>query len=174
MPSNRDRWFFVANAVVSTAALAFLSWLLLRTTNTDPSSVDLSFMPHVNAAMNALSATCLLAGYFAIRKKNRSLHRTLMITAFVASTVFLIGYILYHQVHGDTRFAGEGAIRSVYFAVLISHIVLSAAVVPLALSAFYFALQSRFETHKKVARWALPIWLYVSITGVIVYAMLHA
>ena len=96
-----------------------------------------------------------------------------MIGAFLSSTAFLISYIVYHASHGDTSYTGTGAIRTVYFVLLISHILLSTAVVPMALAAFYFAIHGRFETHKKITKILLPIWLYVSVTGVLIYLMLH-
>jgi len=167
-----DRSFFLFNAVVSTAALALLAWLLLAPREM-AGSVDLRFMPAVNAGFNALSAGCLVAGYVAIRRKRRDLHRYFMVGALAASTLFLVGYVAYHYAHGDTKFTGVGAIRPVYFTLLISHILLSMAVVPLALTAVYFAWQRRFATHKKVTRIALPIWLYVSVTGVLLFFMLH-
>jgi putative membrane protein len=97
-----------------------------------------------------------------------------MVSAFASSSLFLIGYVVYHYVHGDTKFTGTGTIRTVYLAVLISHVLLSIGVVPLALTAFYLAWRKRFTTHAKVARVLFPIWLYVSVTGVIIYFMLRA
>jgi putative membrane protein len=167
-----DRRFFTFNAVVSTAALAFLAWLLLIPRGAE-GGYDLSFMPAVNASLNALAAVLLLAGYVAIKNKNPELHKRLMVSAFAASTLFLIGYVAYHYVHGDTKFTGVGPIRTVYFAILISHVLLSMAVVPLALTSFYFALNRRFTTHAKVARVLFPIWLYVSVTGVVIFFMLR-
>lgn len=169
---SEDRRFFAFNAVVSSAALAFLAWLLLVPRNT-AGGYDLSFMPAVNASFNALAAVLLLAGVAAIKRRNIALHKRLMVSAFAASSLFLIGYVLYHYVHGDTKFTGEGPIRLVYFAILISHVLLSIAVVPLALTSFYFAFRERFQIHAKVARVLYPIWLYVSVTGVVIYFMLR-
>lgn len=168
-----DRIFYVSNAVVSVAALAFLAWLLLASRGEHNTPIDISFFPAINAALNAMSASLLLAGWWAIRQNNRQLHQKFMTAAFVASALFLVGYVVYHYLHGDTKYAGEGSIRYVYFTILISHIVLSAAVVPLCLSAFYFALRGRFEIHKRVTKVLAPIWLYVSVTGVAIYFFLN-
>ncbi|MFN7135403.1 MAG: DUF420 domain-containing protein [Myxococcales bacterium] len=168
-----DRIFFVVNAVVSTAALGFLGWLLV-VRRAEPGGMDLRFMPAVNAGLNALAACCLAAGWVAIRRKQVQLHRALMLSAFASSAVFLIGYVAYHFVHGDTKYAGTGPLRIVYFAVLISHVLLSMSVVPLALTSFYFAFRKQFARHKAVTRIALPLWLYVSVTGVVIFFMLRA
>ena len=160
------------NAVVSTAAIGFLGWLLL-VRESGGVNADLSFMPGVNAALNATSATLLVLGLAAIRSGRREVHKRLMVSAFAASAVFLVGYVLYHYAHGDTQYQGQGAIRVVYFTVLISHVLLSIVMLPMILGTFYLATRERFATHKKLARWTLPIWLYVSVTGVVVYWMLY-
>ena len=125
-------------------------------------------------AMDVLSSQAAVAGYRAIKVKNRSLHKRLMVSAFCASSLFLVGYLAYHYVHGDTKFLGQGPIRVLYFSVLISHVLLSIAIVPMALASFYFALQERFKTHAKVARILYPVWLYVSVTGVAIFFLLRA
>lgn len=167
-----DRRFMLANAAVSALALAFLGWLLLlRRTASDGG--ELAFMPAINAGLNAVSATLLIFGYRAIKRRERQRHKRFMVSAFCASSLFLIGYVAYHYVQGDTKFSGEGAIRALYFAILISHVLLSMAVLPLALASFYYAYRERFATHAKLARVLLPIWLYVSITGVVIFFMLR-
>jgi len=168
-----DRTFFVINALVSTAAVAFIAFILGRET-TAAGGPDLSFMPAVNATCNALSALCLVAGFVAIRRRAVHVHRALMVSAFVLSAVFLVGYLTYHFVHGDTRFTGTGPIRAVYFFILITHIVLSVTVVPLALTSFYFAFTRAFQRHRRLNRVFLPIWLYVSVTGVVIFFLLRA
>lgn len=160
------------NAVISVVALTFLSWILLVPHGAS-GRYDLSYMPAVNACLNGLAAACLFAGWLAIKSGNQALHKRLMVSAFAASSLFLVGYLAYHYVHGDTKFTGEGPIRIVYFTILISHVLLSTAIVPMALASFYFALKSRFQTHAKVARILFPIWLYVSVTGVVIYFMLR-
>jgi putative membrane protein len=168
-----DRRFMIANAIVSALALSLLAWLLLLRGHS-ASDGALSFMPAVNASLNASAAVLLVAGYRAIKAKNRSLHKRLMVSAFCASSLFLVGYVIYHYVHGDTKFLGQGPIRVVYFSVLISHVLLSIAVVPMALASFYYAFQQRFATHKRVTRILYPIWLYVSLTGVAIFFLLRA
>ena len=135
--------------------------------------IPLSSLPAVDATLNAISAFLLALGYFFIRRKNILAHKVCMISAFVTSIAFLVCYLTYHYHHGATRFAGQGAIRWVYFSLLGSHTVLAAAIVPLALVTLYRAIRERYDQHKRIARWTLPIWLYVSITGVIVYWMLY-
>jgi len=166
-----DRTFFTFNAVLSTASVAFIAFILLR--GKSAGGPDLSFMPAINACFNALSALCLVAGYVAIRQKKIAVHRLLMVTAFACSSLFLVGYLSYHFVHGDTKFTGVGSIRLVYFALLISHILLSLSVVPLALTSFYFAFTRSFVRHRRLNRVFLPIWLYVSVTGVLIFFMLR-
>lgn len=165
-----DRRFFVFNAVVSITALGLLAWLLLIRKGED-GGADLSFMPAVNAGWNSLSTVLLLGGGIAIKKNRPDLHRHMMVGAFVSSSLFLVGYVAYHYAHGDTRYAG--GYRPIYLVILASHVMLSMAVVPMALSAFYFAFRKRFATHKKVTRILWPIWVYVSVTGVIIFWMLH-
>lgn len=168
--AGQDRIFYVINAVVSAAALALLTWLLILRQG-EPGSVDVSFLPAVNAMFNGLAAVLIVAGVVAIKGGKRQLHWTLMISAFASSTLFLVGYLTYHYIHGDTRY--EGPMRGLYLALLASHVILSIPVVPAALSAFYFAWRKRFAVHKRITKILTPIWLYVSVTGVLVYVVLH-
>ena len=133
-------------------------------------------LPSVNATLNGTSALLLLAGYAAIRGRKIGIHKTCMLTALAVSAVFLASYLYYHfVVRGGkpTAFMGEGAVRVVYFAVLGSHTLLAALTAPLAVITAYFGIRDRLEKHRRIARWTLPIWLYVSITGVVVYWMLY-
>jgi len=132
-----------------------------------------SQLPDLNAALNSLSAVFLLAGYRFIRSKNQQAHQRCMLAAFACSIVFLISYLIYHYQVGSVPFKGQGAIRPVYFTILITHTILATAVVPLALVTLIRALRERFDAHRRIARWTFPIWLYVSVTGVIVYWMLY-
>ncbi len=168
-----DRRFFVFNAVVSVAALLLLGWLLLVRRAGVPGTTDLRFLPAVNASLNAAAAALLLAGWVAIRRGSMRVHRILMVAAFVASSLFLVCYLAYHAVHGDTRYAGTGTMRTAYLAVLASHVLLSTTVVPLALTAFWFALRREFRRHRRVTRVLWPIWMYVSVTGVAIFFMLR-
>ncbi len=169
-----DRRFFAFNAVVSAAALSLLTYLLVLRHGGVTTGADVSFLPGVNASLNALAATLLLAGYVAIRRRNWRVHRLFMVAAFAASSLFLVSYLVYHAVHGDTRYAGTGALRTLYLCVLASHVVLSATVVPLALTAFWFAFRRQFARHTRVTRVLWPIWLYVSVTGVAIYFLLRS
>jgi putative membrane protein len=132
------------------------------------------YLPSVDATLNAASAIFLTLGFFFIRQKNIRAHKTCMLSAFATSMVFLVCYLIYHYFHGTTHFPGHGAVRSFYFALLSSHTVLAALIVPLALITLYRAWRKRFQQHKRIARWTLPVWLYVSVTGVIIYLMLYS
>ncbi|MDQ3003409.1 MAG: DUF420 domain-containing protein [Fibrobacterota bacterium] len=166
-----SRTFMIINLSVSASAIAFLFWLIyLRKGGGESSS--LSFLPAVNAALNATVTAFLLRGWYAIRAGNRALHAFCQKTAFVFSALFLVCYIVYHSVHGDTLFPGQGWVRPVYFTILISHILLSIVALPMVLATFFFALTGRFATHRKLARVTFPVWLYVSITGVLIFAFL--
>jgi putative membrane protein len=168
-----DRPFWIVNGVVSVLALALLSYLLLlRRGSGDPTS--LAFMPAVNASFNGAAAVLLVLAVMAIKKKNVERHQKLMLAAFASSTFFLVGYLAYHYVHGDTKYPGTGGMRVAYLLVLASHVILSIPVVPMCLAAFYFAFRRRFATHKKITKFLFPIWLYVSVTGVVVFFMLRS
>jgi len=130
-------------------------------------------LPTVNATLNGTCALLLCAGFLAIRGGRKELHRRLMIAAFLVSVAFLTSYVVYHANHGSTPFPGQGAVRVLYFAILIPHTVLAAAVVPLVVLTLRHALRGRFDRHRKIARWTLPIWLFVSVTGVAIYLMLY-
>ena len=137
------------------------------------SVVSLSALPALNAALNGTCALLLTVGYLFIRRRQVLAHKICMGSAFVTSTLFLISYLTYHYHVGSRPFGGQGAIRSLYFTILISHTILAATIVPLALITMYRALKGRFDRHVRIARWTLPLWLYVSVTGVIVYLMLY-
>jgi uncharacterized membrane protein YozB (DUF420 family) len=130
-------------------------------------------LPTVNAALNATAALLLLTGWGLIRHGRRDAHRIAMLSAFSVSALFLVSYLAYHFEVGSVRFTGQGPVRAVYFAVLISHTLLAVAIVPLVLVALARALGGRFEAHRAVARYALPLWLWVSVSGVVVYWMLY-
>lgn len=135
--------------------------------------MQVSDLPLVNATLNGIAAVLLTIGYAQIRARRRTVHRAFMIAAFVASALFLVSYTVYHAHVGSRPFTGDGPVRAVYFTILISHVVLAAAVLPLALVTLYRALRGTFDAHARIARWTLPIWLYVSVTGVVVYLMLY-
>jgi putative membrane protein len=132
----------------------------------------LSFLPAIYATTNGLTAIILIAGVLAIKKGNRKLHQQLMTTAIALSVAFLVMYVAYHMTADSTRFGGEGVIRYVYFFILITHIILSIAIIPLVMITYVRALATRFDKHKKIAKITFPIWLYVAVTGVVVYLMI--
>ncbi len=168
-----DRRFFVFNAVLSTAALGLLAWLLLIRGGSGGTGVDLRFMPAVNAGLNATATLLLLSGWIAVKRGNPRVHRYFMVAAVACSALFLVGYVAYHYAHGDTKFGGTGTVRTVYLSILASHVVLSMAVVPLVLTALWFAWKKQFARHTRVTRVLFPIWLYVSVTGVVIYFLLR-
>jgi uncharacterized membrane protein YozB (DUF420 family) len=135
--------------------------------------MDISYLPHVNACLNGTSAVLLFSGYLFIRSGNVAAHRTCQISALVVSILFLASYLTYHFNHGTTRFQGTGLARPIYFTVLTSHTILAIVIVPLVALTFYRAFRRDFIRHRRIARITLPLWLYVSITGVIVYLMLY-
>src|SRR5947208_7559407 len=130
-------------------------------------------LPAVNATLNALSGVLLLAGYALIRARRIEQHRRCMIAAFVASSLFLICYVVYHAQVGSVRFTRQGFVRPLYFTILITHVTLAAVVLPLAIVTLSRGLGGRYVQHRVIARWTLPIWLYVSVTGVLVYVLLY-
>lgn len=133
----------------------------------------ISYLPHLNACLNGTSALLLFSGYSFIRARNVVAHRACQIAALIVSSLFLASYLTYHYHHGATRFQGIGLARPIYFTILITHTILAVVIVPLIALTFYRALRQDFMRHRRIARITLPLWLYVSITGVIVYLMLY-
>jgi putative membrane protein len=138
-----------------------------------PALISTADLPTLNAALNSLSAVFLFTGYLFIRSKNQNAHRACMLVAFACSILFLISYLIYHYQVGSVPFKRQGWIRPVYFTILLTHTILAIAVVPLALVTLSRALREKFAAHRHIARWTFPIWLYVSVTGVVVYWMLY-
>lgn len=168
----KDRTINVAIALVSVAIPLVIFILFFIKPPHVPAGFTLKILPALNASLNFTTAILLLVGHRFIQLKKIRSHRICMIAAFVLSSLFLISYVIYHSLSQPTLFGGEGAIRYVYFFILISHIILAAAIVPLVLITLIRALREQFDRHKKIARWTYPLWLYVAITGVIVYLML--
>jgi len=135
--------------------------------------MQIADLPAVNATLNALSSIWLTCGYIFIRQKKIVAHRFCMIAALITSALFLISYLTYHYHAGSKSFIGQGAIRTVYLTILTTHTILAVVIVPMALITLFRALKERFDKHKRLARWTLPIWFYVSVTGVIIYFMLY-
>lgn len=132
-----------------------------------------SYLPHLNAVLNSSSALLLLSGYRFIRAGRVRAHRACQVSALVVSALFLTSYLTYHYYHGTTRFTGEGIVRPVYFTILTSHTILAVVIVPLIAVTLYRALRLDFVRHRKIARITLPLWFYVSVTGVVIYVMLY-
>ena len=130
-------------------------------------------LPAVNATLNATSGVLLLVGYLLIRARRIRQHRLVMIAAFIASSLFLVCYVVYHAQVGSVRFTRQGFVRPLYFTILITHVTLAAAVLPLAILTLSRGLKSRYPEHRRIARWTFPIWMYVSVTGVLVYVLLY-
>jgi uncharacterized membrane protein YozB (DUF420 family) len=135
--------------------------------------MSVSDLPALNATLNGVAALFLLAGYIFIKRRQIGAHRACMLGAFTASALFLVSYVIYHANAGSKPFPGTGGTRVVYFFILITHVVLAAAILPMAIVTLSRALRERFDLHVRIARWTLPIWLYVSVTGVVIYVMLY-
>jgi putative membrane protein len=159
---------------VSAVASAFICWLVYVHPPFDRADTQLAFLPALNAVLNALAALALTCGFVCIRMRNVAAHKASMFTAFVFSSIFLVAYLTNYALHGEMKFQGVGGIRWVYFPLLITHIILAVVVLPMILITFFLSLSGRFASHRRLARWTFPVWLYVSVTGVIVYLMLAA
>lgn len=167
------RGAIAAILAISAAATLFLFWLIYVHPASDAGSTRYAFLPALNAILNGLSAVALLIGFTFIRARKIAAHRTAMMTAFGFSTLFLVSYIAHHALHGDVRYPLHAAFRTPYLTLLASHILLAVVALPMVLVTFFFSLTGRFPQHRKIARWTFPLWLYVSVTGVITYVMLH-
>ena len=160
---------------ISIAATLFLFWLIYVHPASDSAGVHYTFLPNLNALLNGLSAIALLAGFYFIRHHRIAAHRASMITAFVFSSLFLVCYIANHALHGDTLYPTHDRVyHDAYLPILISHILLATLALPVVLITFYLSLSGRFAAHRKLARFTFPLWLYVSVTGVVVRVMLVA
>lgn len=172
--SNSDKKVFGIIGVLSFSILAFLTWLIYFKPGADLAGEVLwvNSLPALNAFLNSLTSIFLVVGLVFIKKNKVDWHKRAMFAATTTSALFLLSYITYHHFHGDTKFVATGLIRPVYLGILISHILLSAVQVPLILSTLYLALTKNFVKHKKVARVTFPIWLYVSVTGILIFIFL--
>lgn len=182
----KENRYLTLISILSVVVPVLVALLLFSPTKLDVDNNWVYFLPHLNAVINTATALALITGWFFIRHNKVKYHRTAMTTAFMLGTVFLVSYIIYHSSVESTVFgdldkngivdaqeaAAIGSMRTIYLTVLISHIILAAIVVPFVLLAMYYALTEKFAKHRKVVRFGLPIWLYVSVTGVIVYLMI--
>jgi putative membrane protein len=169
----RDRVVLPLIGALSLAVVGLVAVLLLGHTPGQGGRADVAALPTLNAVLNGTSAVLLGAGWMSIRRRRIALHRACMLGAFCVSVLFLVSYVVYHALAGSRPFAGSGWVRWVYFPVLVSHIVLAAAMVPFVLTTLYRALSADFTRHARLARLTLPVWLYVSVTGVVVYLMIY-
>ena len=169
----RDRLVLPIIGLVSTLVVLIVGFLLLGRQTEIQRGYDVSALPTLNAFLNGTSAVLLSVGYIFIRLKKVTAHKTCMVTALGVSALFLLSYLIHHYRVGSVPFEGTGFTRPAYFTLLVSHIVLAACIVPLALITIYRAWSEQFEKHMRIARWTLPLWLYVSVTGVIVYWILY-
>ncbi len=160
--------------VVSVLAFLFLIWLIYFKDTPDSVANWVYFLPAVNATFNSISAILLILGLREIKRRQFDRHMRFMLGAFAMSTLFLVSYVIYHNFVGHTLFPGQGIIRPIYFFILISHIILSATVVPLILTSFFFAFSGNFKSHRKLSKITFPIWMYVSVTGVMIFFILRA
>jgi len=171
--ASPSRSVLIAIGGLSAAVATFLIWLIyFKPRMAAPDWV--ASLPAANAAFNSMSALCLLAGYRRIRRREVAAHKRFMLAATCFSALFLVSYIVYHSYHGDTRFPGHGVVRGAYLTLLGSHILLSMVALPLIFTTLFFGLSAKFGFHRKVARWTFPIWMYVSVTGVVVFLVLRA
>lgn len=174
-----DRVAFVTIGVLTLVVVGLVGALMVGGGGARAAAFDVTALPAVNASLNALSAGLLVAGWLFIRRRRVAAHVSCMLGAFAVSTLFLLSYVTYHYHAGSRPFTGQGLIRPVYFTLLITHIVLAAGIVPLALATIYRGWRGAvdpatgFARHVRLARWTLPVWLYVSITGVLVYWLLY-
>ena len=167
------RGSFLVFVIVAALVVSVVVIAVIESAPDEPGAAHSTFRPALHAGLNGSCAAVLLVGFWFIRRKKKAAHATCMILAGLLSATFLVSYLHYHSSAGATPFQGQGWIRPVYFTVLISHTVLAAIVAPLAGSMYWFAARRGWAQHRKVARWALPIWIYTSITGVLIYYMLY-
>ncbi|MFC5269704.1 DUF420 domain-containing protein [Adhaeribacter terreus] len=169
---NNDSRYLALIAVLSIAVPVLVAYLFYMPKSGDTTPVNVSFLPKLHAILNSLTALALITGFYFIKKGNQVAHRAAMFTAFVLSSLFLISYVTYHYFGQSTAYGGEGIMRSIYFFILLTHIILAAVIVPLVLLTIYFAISGQFRKHTRFSRWTFPIWLYVSVSGVLVYLMI--
>jgi putative membrane protein len=183
---KQDKQYLAVIGVISVLIPVVVALLLFVPQTGKLGDIDVSILPHINALLNSATAACLIVAYFFIKNRNEELHRRLMMTAFVLSSLFLVSYVVYHfqapstkfgDINGDgilseTELAEVGIMRGIYLIILLTHILLAIVVVPFVLIAFYFALSKQINRHRKIVKFTFPIWLYVAVTGVIVYLMI--
>lgn len=169
---NKDSRYLFLIAVLSIAIPVVVAYLFYGPKTDSNAPIDVSGLPKLHAILNSLTALALITGFYFIRKRRLTAHRASMLTAFVLSSLFLISYVTYHYFGKQTSYGGEGTLKYIYFFILITHIVLATIIVPLVLLTVYFAITDQFQKHRRIARFTFPVWLYVAVTGVLVYLMI--
>ncbi|RAU83524.1 DUF420 domain-containing protein [Pontibacter arcticus] len=171
LTNKNDRQFLTIIAVLSVAIPVVVAVLFLMPKSGE-SKVDVSFLPPFYAFLNFLTSIALVIGYYQIKKNNTKAHRAAMLTAFGLSSVFLVSYVIYHFFGVRTIYGGDGLLKYIYYFILITHIILAVVIVPLVLLSVYFGITNQLAKHRRISRWTFPIWLYVAVTGVLVYLLI--
>ncbi len=171
LTSGRDKKFLTLIAVLS-VAIPIVVAVLFFMPKANNGAVDVSFLPAFHAILNSLTAIALVVGYVNIKRQNTKNHRAAMLVAFGLSAIFLVSYVTYHFLGERTIYGGEGALKFIYYFILLTHIVLAVVIVPLVLLSVYFGISNQLTRHRRISRWTFPIWLYVAVTGVLVYLMI--
>jgi putative membrane protein len=169
--AGKDKKYLVLIAILSVAIPVVVAMLFFREKEVGH-SVDVSFLPTLHAILNSMTAVALVVGYYNIRRGNIKVHRGAMLTAFSLSAIFLVSYVTYHFLGQRTIFGGEGFLKMFYYFILLTHIVLAVVIVPLVLLSVYFGISEQLAKHRRISRWTFPIWLYVAVTGVLVYILI--
>lgn len=170
--STRDRRMMFLIALLSVLIPVVVAALFFLDKSTAQTSIDVSFQPPLHAILNSLTAIALVIGYINVKRGNVRVHRAAMLTAFGLSAIFLVSYVTYHFLGERTIYGGEGALKYIYYFVLLTHIVLAVVIVPLVLLSVYFGITDQLARHRRISRWTFPIWLYVAVTGVLVYLLI--
>ncbi|ARS34197.1 DUF420 domain-containing protein [Pontibacter actiniarum] len=171
LTSDNDKKYLTVIAVLSVAIPVVVAVLFFMPKAHTP-GLDVSYLPAFHAILNSLTAVALLVGYFNVKRGNNKAHRAAMLTAFGLSSIFLVSYVTYHFLGQRTIYGGEGALKYIYYFILLTHIVLAAAIVPLVLLSVYYGISNQLKRHRRISKWTFPIWLYVAVTGVLVYLMI--
>ena len=169
---SNDSRYLILISVLSVVVPLLVAFLLFMPQTGKLGDVDVTFLPKLHAVLNSLTALALMVGYYFVKNQNVRYHRYAMVTAFVLSSFFLISYVTYHYQAAPTSYGGEGPLRYVYYFVLLTHIVLAVVIVPLVLLSIYFGWSNQVQRHRRISRWTLPLWLYVAVTGVLVYILI--
>ncbi|GHA73221.1 DUF420 domain-containing protein [Pontibacter akesuensis] len=169
--NSNDKKFLTLIAILSVAIPVVVAVLFFMPKANNP-GVDVSYLPTLHAILNSLTAVALVIGYYNVKRGNVMVHRGAMLAAFSLSAIFLVSYVTYHFLGQRTIYGGEGVLKYIYYFVLLTHIVLAVVIVPLVLLSVYYGISSQLARHRRISRWTFPIWLYVAVTGVLVYLMI--